>query len=86
MQGSARPPITYREHDIVFNPSGNPEKALSDGFMILEPSMNPMLTAVLYEHSQAQIKSYGTEEEAYAAAMTQARAWIDARLDRVKMH
>jgi hypothetical protein len=72
----------YREHDIVFNPTGTPGDACQDAFMVLEPSPNPMFTSVVYEHPADQAQVHGTEEEAYDAAMAQARAWIDARLDR----
>jgi len=71
----------YREHNIVFNPSGKADAACADAFMILEQSPNPMFTSVLYEHPEDKILTYRTEEEAYRAAMTQAKAWIDARLD-----
>lgn len=72
---------TYREHSIVFNPSGNSTNALTDAFMILTPTGNPMLISMLYEHSGDKVQTYSTEEEAYAAAMTQAHAWIDVHLD-----
>jgi hypothetical protein len=65
----------------VFNPSGNSADALTDAFMILRPTENPMLISVLYEHSGDKVQTYSTEEEAYAAAMAQARAWIDVHLD-----
>lgn len=84
MESRVRPSTVYREHNIVFNPSGKTDDALADAFMILEPSTNPMFTSMLYEHPKDRIQMYGTEEEAYDAAMTQARAWIDAHLDRRK--
>jgi hypothetical protein len=71
----------YREHTILFNPSGTTNDALSDAFMILEPSANPMFTSVLYEHPRDQVQTYGTEEEAYDAVMVQARRWLDTYLD-----
>jgi len=71
----------YREHNIVFNPSGKADAACADAFMILEQSPNPMFTSVLYEHPEDRIRTYGSQEEAYRAAIIQARAWIDARLD-----
>jgi len=73
---------TYREHDIAIHPSGKPEDRLTDTFMILEPTANPMFTRTLYEYPQDQIRTYGSEDEAKEAAMTLARAWIDARLDK----
>jgi len=72
---------SYREHSIVFNPSGNSADALTDAFMILRPTENPMLISVLYEHSGDKVQTYSTEEEAYGAAMAQAHAWIDVHLD-----
>ena len=81
MEACVRPSTDYREHTILFNPSGKTEDALTDAFMILEPSANPMFSAVLYEHPSEKIQAYGTEQDAYDAAMTQARAWIDAYLD-----
>ena len=72
----------YREHNIAINPSGKPDGALTDAFMILEPSVNPMFTVTLYEHPRDQVKTYATEDEARDAALAQARAWIDAHLAR----
>jgi hypothetical protein len=72
----------YREHSIVIHPSGKPEDSLTDAFMILEPTTNPMFTRTLYVHPQNQIKTYGTQDEARNAAMQLARAWIDGRLDK----
>jgi acetylornithine/succinyldiaminopimelate/putrescine aminotransferase len=72
----------YREHDIAIHPSGKPEDALTDAFMIFEPTTNPMFTRTLYEFPHDQVKTYGTEDEAKEAAMKLARAWIDARLDK----
>lgn len=71
----------YREHDIVFNPSGKADDACADAFMILQPSPNPMFSSVLYEHPRDKIRTYDTGEEARRAAIAQAKAWIDARLD-----
>jgi hypothetical protein len=76
------PSTVYREHNIVFNPSGKTGDALCDAFMILEPTANPMFTSILYEHPREKIQVYSTDEEAYDSAMTLARAWIDAHLDR----
>lgn len=81
MAACVRPSTDYREHTILFNPSGKTDDALTDAFMILEPSVNPMFSAMLYEHPSDKIRAYGTEQAAYDAAMAQARAWIDARLD-----
>ena len=72
----------YREHNIAINPSGKPDDALTDAFMILEPTVNPMFTVTLHEHPRDQVKTYATEDEAREAALTQARAWIDAHLAR----
>jgi hypothetical protein len=72
----------YREHDIAIHPSGKPEDACTDAFMILEPTTNPMFTRTLYELPHDQVQTYATEEEARDAAMQLARAWIDARLDK----
>ena len=72
----------YRGHNIAINPSGKPDEALTDAFMILEPSANPMFTVTLHEHPRDQIRTYGTEDEAKDAAMKLARAWIDDRLAR----
>lgn len=72
----------YREHDIAIHPSGKPEDARTDAFMILEPTTNPMFTRTLYELPHDQVQTYATEEEARDAAMRLARAWIDARLDK----
>lgn len=72
----------YREHNIAIHPSGKPDDALTDAFMILEPTANPMFTRPLHEHPQDQIKTYRTQEEAREAALKLARAWIDARLDK----
>jgi len=72
--------IVYRDHNILINPSGKPDTALTDAFMILEPSANPMFTQTLYEHPRDKIKTYGTEDEAKTAAMALARAWLDAHL------
>lgn len=80
MEPKASQSTEYREHHIVFNPSGNADGACADAFMILEPSPNPMFTSVLYEHPKDEIETYGTEEEAYRSAITRAQAWIDARL------
>jgi hypothetical protein len=76
------PSTVYREHNIVFNPSGKTGDSLSDAFLILQPTANPMFTSVLYEHPKEKIQVYSTDEEAYDSAMRQARAWIDAHLDR----
>jgi hypothetical protein len=72
----------YREHNIAIHPSGKPGDKLTDAFMILEPTTNPMFTRTLYEHPQNQIKTYASEDEAREAALQLARAWIDARLDK----
>lgn len=72
----------YRDHTIVIHSSGKPGDALTDAFMILEPTTNPMFTRTLHEHPHDQVKTYATEAEARDAAMKLARAWIDARLDR----
>lgn len=82
MGTSAASTASYREHDIAIHPSGRPEDSLTDAFMILEPTTNPMFTRTLYEHPRDQVKTYGTEDEARGAALRQARAWIDARLDK----
>ncbi|MBD8672728.1 hypothetical protein IFT60_05060 [Massilia sp. CFBP 13721] len=73
--------IEYRAHDIVFNPSGKADDACADAFMILQPSPNPMFSSVLYEHPRDKIRTYDTAEDARRAAIAQAQAWIDARLD-----
>jgi len=80
METRVCPSTVYREHTILFNPSGQADDALSDVFMILEPTVNPMLTSVLYEQPRDKVQAYGTEEQAYDAAMAQARSWIDAYL------
>jgi hypothetical protein len=72
----------YRGHNIVINPSGTSGNALTDAFLILKPTINPMLTSTLYERPRGEVKAYATAAEARDAAITQARAWIDARLDR----
>jgi hypothetical protein len=82
MGTSAASTATYRDHDIAIHPSGRPGDALTDAFIILEPTTNPMFTRTLYEHPRDQIKTYGTEDEAREAALQLARAWIDARLDK----
>jgi len=82
MGTSAASTATYREHDIAIHPSGRPEDSLTDAFIILEPTTNPMFTRTLYEHPHEQIKTYGSEDEAREAALQLARAWIDARLDK----
>lgn len=82
MGTNAASTASYREHDIAIHPSGRPEDSLTDAFMILEPTTNPMFTRTLYEHPRDQIKTYATEDEAREAALQQARAWIDARLDK----
>jgi hypothetical protein len=84
METRVYPSTVYREHTILFNPSGTEDGAVSDAFMILEPSVNPMFTSMLYEHPKDQVQTYGTEEEAYDATMAQARGWIDANLDKRK--
>jgi hypothetical protein len=70
----------YRGHNIAINPSGNADEALTDAFMIFEPSANPMFTRTLYEHPRDQIRTYSTEDEAKAAAMQLARVWLDQHL------
>ena len=72
----------YRDHTILIHSSGKPGDALTDAFMILEPTTNPMFTRALHEHPHDQIKTYGTEDEARESALKLARAWIDARLDK----
>ena len=72
----------YRDHTIVIHSSGKPGDALTDAFMILEPTTNPMFTRTLHERPRDQVKTYATEPEARDAAMKLARAWIDARLDK----
>jgi hypothetical protein len=74
-------PAVYRGLNIVLNPSGEPH-ALTDAFLILEPSINPMFASTLYEHPRADIKTYETKEAARDAAMNLAHAWIDARLHK----
>lgn len=75
-------PAVYRGLNIVLNPSGEPHGALTDAFMILEPSVNPMFASTLYAHPRADIKTYDTKEQARDAAIKLAHAWIDARLDK----
>lgn len=84
METRVCPSTVYRDHTILFNPSGTDEGAMSDAFMILEPSANPMFTSMLYEHPRDRIQAYGTQEAAYDAAIEQARRWIDAYLDERK--
>jgi len=79
------PSTVYREHTILFNPSGTTDGALSDAFMILAPSANPMFTSILYEHPRDQLQAYGSEEQAYDAVMAQARRWLDAYIDERKI-
>lgn len=67
----------YCGYNIAINPSGKPDEVVTDAFIILEPSTNPMFTATLYEHPQDAIKRYGTQDEARDAAMQLAREWID---------
>ncbi|RYE78373.1 MAG: hypothetical protein EOO80_08745 [Oxalobacteraceae bacterium] len=81
METRVCPSTVYREHTILFNPSGTEDGAVSDAFMILEPSANPMFTSMLYEHPKDQVQVYGTEAAAYDAVMAQAKRWIDAYLD-----
>jgi hypothetical protein len=72
----------YRGHNIAIHPSGKPDDALTDAFMILEPSANPMFTRTLYEHPREQIQTYGSEDEAKDAALRLAQAWLDEHLSR----
>lgn len=72
----------YRGHNIAIHPSGTPDEALTDAFMVMEPSANPMFTRTLYAHPRDQRKTYATQEQAREAALALARAWIDARLDK----
>jgi hypothetical protein len=72
----------YRDHDIAIHPTGRPQDALKDTFLILEPTSNPMFTRTLYEHPADKVKTYGSEDEARDAALKLAQAWIDARLDK----
>jgi hypothetical protein len=67
----------YCGYNIAINPSSKPDEALSDAFLILEPSTNPMFTATLYEHPRDAVKTYATQDEARDAAMQLAREWID---------
>lgn len=85
MESRVCPSTAYREHTILFNPSGTTDDALSDAFMILAPSANPMFTSILYEHPKDQVQAYGSEEQAYDAVMVQARSWLDAYLDERKI-
>lgn len=71
----------YRGHNIAINPSNRADEALTDAFMVLEPSANPMFTTTLYEHPRDQIKTYSSKEAARDAAMRLARDWIDKHLD-----
>ena len=68
--------------NIVINPSGTPAGGLTDAFMVLEPSENPMFTVTLHEHPRDQIKTYPTEAEARDAALQLARTWIDEHLKK----
>lgn len=72
----------YRGYNIAINPSGKRDNALTDAFMIFEPTVNPMLTRTLYEHPLDKIKTYGTEDEARNAAIQLAREWLDKYLAR----
>jgi hypothetical protein len=72
----------YRGHNIAIHPSGKPDDALTDAFMIFEPSANPMFTRTLYEHPREEIRTYGSEDEAKSAALRLAQAWIDEHLSR----
>jgi hypothetical protein len=53
----------YCGYNIAINPSSKPDEALSDAFLILEPSTNPMFTATLYEHPRDAVKTYATQGE-----------------------
>jgi hypothetical protein len=79
-----RSSTSYRVHDIGLNSSGRSDDARTSIFMILEPTANPMFISVLYEQAPYNVQIYDTDEQAYDAAMTQARAWLDAHLDASK--
>lgn len=76
----------YRGHNIAINPSNQSEEALTDAFMVLEPSANPMFTVTLHTHPRNEIKKYETEDAARGAAMQLARAWIDQYLEQARNH
>lgn len=78
----AQPSPAYRGLHIVINPSGTPAGGLTDAFMVLEPSENPMFTVTLHEHPRGQVKTYPTQAEARDAALQLARTWIDGHMGK----
>jgi hypothetical protein len=82
MSAKERAVTRYRDHSILINPSGKLEDAFNDAFAIYEPGAHPMNTLWIHEHPGTVDKIYSTEDEARDAALTLARAWIDAHLAR----
>jgi hypothetical protein len=82
MENQESSTTVYCGYYIAINPSNKPDEVLTDAFLILEPSTNPMFTATLYEHPGDAVKTYATQDEARQAALQLAREWIDKYLSQ----